>query len=46
MMNPGTPVTGVDERAQLTAAPGDLVALPVRTSRPLDHERHVLGDHV
>ena len=46
MMNPGAPVTGVDERAQLIAAPGDLVAFPVRASRPLDRELHVLGHHV
>ena len=41
MMNPAAPVTGVDERAQLTAAPGDLVAFPVRARRPLDRELHV-----
>ena len=45
-MNPGAPVTGVDERAQFVAAPGDLVAFPVRASRPLDRELHVLGHHV
>jgi hypothetical protein len=45
-MNPGAPVTGVDERAQLTAAAHDLVASAVRTGRPLDRELHILGDHV